>query len=105
MALESVFRDVATIVSEKCVNPASNRPYTVRDWASEGERKTQKHKMYAHIKCMQHPSGLVQRQKLGPQNAPEERVELLPEGSKSGWGTGGYGVGVSGGGRSALGVL
>ena len=30
MALESVFRDVATIVSEKCVNPASNRPYTVR---------------------------------------------------------------------------
>lgn len=30
VALESVFRDVATIVSEKCVNPASNRPYTVR---------------------------------------------------------------------------
>lgn len=29
VALESVFRDVATIVSEKCVNPASNRPYTV----------------------------------------------------------------------------
>lgn len=28
-ALESMFRDVATIVSEKCVNPASNRPYTV----------------------------------------------------------------------------
>ena len=33
VALESVFRDVATIVSEKCVNPASNRPYTVRDWS------------------------------------------------------------------------
>lgn len=29
VALESVFRDVATVVSEKCVNPASNRPYTV----------------------------------------------------------------------------
>ncbi|KAG5187951.1 SBDS protein C-terminal domain-containing protein [Tribonema minus] len=26
---ESAFRDVATIVSEKCVNPHSNRPYTV----------------------------------------------------------------------------
>ncbi len=31
VALESVFRDVATIVSEKCVNPASNRPYTVSE--------------------------------------------------------------------------
>ncbi|CAN0283106.1 unnamed protein product, partial [Discosporangium mesarthrocarpum] len=27
--MESAFRDVATIVSEKCVNPSSNRPYTV----------------------------------------------------------------------------
>jgi len=27
--LESLFRDVATIVSEKTVNPTSNRPYTV----------------------------------------------------------------------------
>eukprot|EP00953_Heterococcus_sp_UTEX-ZZ885_P011872 6854-Heterococcus_DN1.PRE.2 len=26
---ESLFRDVATIISEKCVNPTSNRPYTV----------------------------------------------------------------------------
>lgn len=27
--LESVFKDIATIVSEKTVNPNSNRPYTV----------------------------------------------------------------------------
>lgn len=27
--LEGAFRDVATIISEKCVNPESNRPYTV----------------------------------------------------------------------------
>ena len=27
--LESLFRDIATIVSEKTVNPTSNRPYTV----------------------------------------------------------------------------
>lgn len=26
---DSLFRDVATIISEKCVNPTSNRPYTV----------------------------------------------------------------------------
>lgn len=26
---ESLFRDVATIVAEKCVNPASQRPYTL----------------------------------------------------------------------------
>ncbi len=26
---ESAFRDVATIVAEKCVNPESNRPYTL----------------------------------------------------------------------------
>jgi hypothetical protein len=28
--LESTYRDIATIVSEKSVNPTSNRPYTVR---------------------------------------------------------------------------
>lgn len=28
VAYESMFRDVATIVSEKCVNPDSHRPYT-----------------------------------------------------------------------------
>lgn len=39
VALESVFRDVATIVSEKCVNPASNRPYTVRNGLSITERE------------------------------------------------------------------
>jgi len=27
--LDNLFRDIATIVSEKCVNPESNRPYTV----------------------------------------------------------------------------
>lgn len=27
--LESMFRDIATIVSDKCVNPETNRPYTV----------------------------------------------------------------------------
>ncbi len=27
--LESSFRDIATIVSDKCVNPESKRPYTV----------------------------------------------------------------------------
>lgn len=27
--LESMFRDIATTVSEKCVNPKTNRPYTV----------------------------------------------------------------------------
>ena len=27
--LESMFRDVATIVADKCVNPESRRPYTV----------------------------------------------------------------------------
>ena len=27
--LESMFRDIATIVSDKCVNPDTNRPYTV----------------------------------------------------------------------------
>lgn len=27
--LETMFRDIATIVSEKCVNPETNRPYTV----------------------------------------------------------------------------
>ncbi|XP_067934813.1 ribosome maturation protein SBDS-like [Watersipora subatra] len=26
---EALFRDIATIVSDKCVNPANNRPYTV----------------------------------------------------------------------------
>ncbi|CAM9792134.1 unnamed protein product, partial [Phaeothamnion confervicola] len=28
-AMDSTFRDIATIVSEKCVDPTSNRPYTV----------------------------------------------------------------------------
>jgi len=27
--LESMFRDIATIVADKCVNPDTNRPYTV----------------------------------------------------------------------------
>lgn len=27
--LESMFRDIATTVSDKCVNPKTNRPYTV----------------------------------------------------------------------------
>jgi ribosome maturation protein SDO1 len=27
--LESMFRDIATIVADKCVNPETNRPYTV----------------------------------------------------------------------------
>ena len=27
--LESMFRDIATIVSEKCVNPDTKRPYPV----------------------------------------------------------------------------
>lgn len=27
--LETMFRDIATIVTEKCVNPETNRPYTV----------------------------------------------------------------------------
>ena len=27
--LESMFRDIATIVSDKCVNPITKRPYTV----------------------------------------------------------------------------
>lgn len=27
--LESAYRDIATIVTEKTVNPASNRPYTL----------------------------------------------------------------------------
>lgn len=27
--LESMFRDIATIVAEKCVNPETKRPYTV----------------------------------------------------------------------------
>lgn len=27
--LESMFRDVATIVADKCVNPETSRPYTV----------------------------------------------------------------------------
>jgi len=27
--LETMFRDIATIVSDKCVNPNTNRPYTV----------------------------------------------------------------------------
>jgi len=27
--LEAVLRDIATIVAEKCVNPETNRPYTV----------------------------------------------------------------------------
>ena len=27
--LEQMFRDIATIVAEKCVNPETNRPYTV----------------------------------------------------------------------------
>ena len=27
--LESKFRDIATIVADKCVNPETNRPYTV----------------------------------------------------------------------------
>ena len=27
--LESMFRDIATIVAEKCVNPNTKRPYTV----------------------------------------------------------------------------
>ena len=27
--LESMFRDIATIVSDKCVNPDTKRPYTV----------------------------------------------------------------------------
>ena len=27
--LESMFRDIATIIADKCVNPETNRPYTV----------------------------------------------------------------------------
>lgn len=27
--LETMFRDIATIVAEKCVNPETKRPYTV----------------------------------------------------------------------------
>lgn len=27
--LDSMFRDIATIVADKCVNPETNRPYTV----------------------------------------------------------------------------
>ena len=27
--LESMFRDIATIVADKCVNPETKRPYTV----------------------------------------------------------------------------
>lgn len=27
--LETMFRDIATIVSEKCINPETRRPYTV----------------------------------------------------------------------------
>lgn len=27
--LESMFRDIATTVADKCVNPETNRPYTV----------------------------------------------------------------------------
>lgn len=27
--MESMFRDVATIVADKCVNPENSRPYTV----------------------------------------------------------------------------
>lgn len=27
--LESMFRDIATIVADKCVNPDTRRPYTV----------------------------------------------------------------------------
>lgn len=27
--LESTFRDIATVVAEKCVNPETKRPYTV----------------------------------------------------------------------------
>lgn len=26
---EALFRDIATIVADKCVNPTTNRPYTV----------------------------------------------------------------------------
>lgn len=27
--MESMFRDIATVVAEKCVNPQTKRPYTV----------------------------------------------------------------------------
>ena len=27
--MEAMFRDIATIVADKCVNPETNRPYTV----------------------------------------------------------------------------
>ena len=27
--IESMFRDIATVVTDKCVNPETNKPYTV----------------------------------------------------------------------------
>jgi ribosome maturation protein Sdo1 len=33
--LESMFRDVASIVTKMTVNPGSNRPYTVRLYAKD----------------------------------------------------------------------
>lgn len=29
MELDTLFRDVASVLSEKCINPESNRPYTI----------------------------------------------------------------------------
>ena len=29
MELESLFKDVASVLSEKCINPDNNKPYTI----------------------------------------------------------------------------
>lgn len=70
MALESVFRDVATIVSEKCVNPASNRPYTVRDG---GLRERGRERERDHLVSFKDKVGARDTRRVAPEGL-EERI-------------------------------
>lgn len=73
--LETMFRDIATIVADKCVNPETRRPYTV----GVVERAMKD----AHISVKPHKNTKQQVSLVGLQSPPPHSLHLLTLSSTS----------------------